>query len=83
MLQWKKIYYKFNKTGINEVYILFDISKTITTENVFRRINKIKESYFTSQFKDISIRTIIYKFYYCESLTSGNITNFNTKKLQF
>lgn len=35
MLQWKKIYYKFNKTGINEVYILFNISKTITTEDMF------------------------------------------------
>ena len=55
MVDNKKTSYKFNKTGIHEVYILFDITKITTAEYMFSDVNKMTEIYFSSQFKDINL----------------------------
>ena len=81
MIDNKKTSYQFNKTGIHEVYILFDITKITYTDLMFSEVNKMTEIYFSSQFKDINLVSMRSMFYQCYSLTSVDLTNLNTKQV--
>ena len=75
-------YYVFPTPGEHTVYFKLDESKLTSTVEMFSYVKKMTSIYFNSKFGGSSIVDMQGMFYECNSLTSVDLTNFNTENVQ-
>ena len=74
--------YTFSNHGNHSVYILINISNSISLKNLFMGIENIKSIYFSEIFDTKNIINMANMFFNCLSLTSINFSNFNTENVK-
>lgn len=75
-------YYVFPTPGEHTVYFKLDESKLTSTAEMFSYVKKMTSIYFNPKFGGNNLIDMQGMFYECNSLTSADLTNFNTENVQ-
>lgn len=75
-------YYVFPTPGEHTVYFKLDESKLTSTTEMFSYVKKMTSIYFNPKFGGNNLIDMQGMFYECNSLTSVDLTNFNTENVQ-